>query len=430
MNEIQDIILESEYNVLIALSEYYDKQLILESYYMEATSGISPAAAPDIIQRFINWCLKMVANIQNKSSKIPPKTPVPPTIAPQSQTVVQAANQFSQSANNDKLSPDQVSQQMQSIDTQVNSVQFDQQQSQQQTTADPNAPTVTIDQVRQSIEQVKQTINKIDNDVKQMEAAAANAQSATQDQTKLKAEKEKLKTGGGILKKLNNLITTMTTPVTSIEGEPTPNLKAYGQQVINSIKNATNEQEIQNIYDKAEHTFQNAQGWYNNKITGPEAQSLSKKEIDYCKSQLTMLQQWWNGVKQVQADRIQQLTNQDPSNQPTVPNIVPNDFKAKMIAQYAGVKNKPEADNIYKTLKDELRKAYDWYTSRINEPNVSQALKNQYNTQIKSIESLQKTNKILYKDVISHLHPLQANTQPRAQKVSPEAQNIMNQINS
>lgn len=426
MNEIQDIILESEYNVLLALSEYYDKQMILESYYMEATSGISPAAAPDIIQRFINWCLKMVANIQNKSSKIPPKTPVPPAIATQSQTVVNAANQFSQSANNDQLSPDQVSQQMQSIDSQVNSVQFDQ----QQTIADPNAPTVTIDQVRQSIEQVKQTINKIDNDVKQMEAAAANAQSATQDQTKLKAEKEKLKTGGGILKKLNNLITTMTTPVTSIEGEPTPNLKSYGQQVINSIKNANNEQEIQNIYDKAEHTFQNAQGWYNNKITGPEAQSLSKKEADYCKSQLTMLQQWWNGVKKVQADRIQQLHNQDPSNQSTVPNIDPAEFKSVMAIRYAKANNKPEADAVYKSLKDELQNAYKWYVNRCNDPNISPSLKNQYETHIKKIESLQKQNKIVYKDCISQLHPLQANTQPRPQKVSPEAQNIMNQINS
>ena len=430
MYDIQDIILESEYNVLLALSEYYDKQMILESYVMEASGGISPAAAPDIIQRFINWCLKMVANIQNKSSKIPPHTPVPRPMTQQSQTIVKAANDFAQSANNDQLSPDQVSQQMQSIDAQVNSVQFDQQQSQQQTTTDPNAPTVTIDQVRQSIEQVKQTIDKIDNDVKQMEAAAANVQSATQDQTKLKAEKEKLKTGGGILKKLNNLITTMTTPVTGIEGEPTPNLKAYGQQVINSIKNATNEQEIQNIYDKAEHTFQNAQGWYNNKLSGPEAQSLSKKEMDYCKSQLTMLQQWWNGVKKVQADRIQQLTNQDPSNQPTVPNINPTEFKSVMAIRYAKVNNKPEADAVYKSLKDELRKAYDWYTSRINEPNVSQALKNQYNAQIKQMESLQKQNKVIYKDCVSHLHPLQANTQPRAQKVSPEAQNIMNQINS
>ena len=430
MNEIQDIILESEYNVLLALSEYYDKQMVLESYIMEATGGISPAAAPDIIQRFINWCLKMVENIQNKSSKIPPKTPVPPAIAPQSQTVVQAANQFSQSANNDQLSPEQVSQQMQSIDTQVNSVQFDHQQSQQQTTTNPNAPTVTIDQVRQSIEQVKQTINKIDNDVKQMESIAANAQSATQDQTKLKAEKEKLKTGGGILKKLNNLITTMTTPVTSIEGEPTPNLKAYGQQVINSIKNATNEQEIQNIYDKAEHTFQNAQGWYNNKISGPEAQSLSKKEMDYCKSQLTMLQQWWNGVKKVQADRIQQLTNQDPSNQPTVPNINPADFKSVMAIRYAKVNNKPEADAVYKSLKDELQNAYKWFVNSCNDPNLSPSLKNQYEARIKQIESLQKQNKIIYKDCISNLHPLQANTQPRTQKVSPEAQNIMNQINS
>lgn len=317
MYDIQDIILESEYNVLVALSDYYEKQIILESYMMEGSTGV---AQPDIIQRFISWCLKMIANINSKSQKISPKTPVPPNITSQTQTVVTAANEFSQAANNDSLTPEQTSQQMQSISSKVETVQLDQTNSQQTTTN--NQSSLTIEQVQQAINQVKQSIEKIDNDIKQLESTAAQAQDATnqeQNKRKQQAEKEKLKTGGGILKKLNGIITSMTTPVTSLEGEPTPNLKAYGQQVINSIKNSENEQEIQNIYDKAEHTFQNAHGWYSNKISGPEAQTLSKKEADYCKSQLTLLQQWWNGVKQVRTNRIEQLHRQDPANQPTIP---------------------------------------------------------------------------------------------------------------
>lgn len=36
---IQDIVLESEYNVLMSLSKSYEKEFLMESYYMEADAG-------------------------------------------------------------------------------------------------------------------------------------------------------------------------------------------------------------------------------------------------------------------------------------------------------------------------------------------------------------------------------------------------------
>ena len=50
MNDIQDIILESEYNVLNSLYEYYNKQYIMESYYMEdgeQQPSTNPQSNPD-----------------------------------------------------------------------------------------------------------------------------------------------------------------------------------------------------------------------------------------------------------------------------------------------------------------------------------------------------------------------------------------------
>ena len=67
MNDIQDIILESEYNVLNSLYEYYNKQYIMESYYMEDGE---PAKNPNIIKRFVEWCKRMINWIIQKISSL------------------------------------------------------------------------------------------------------------------------------------------------------------------------------------------------------------------------------------------------------------------------------------------------------------------------------------------------------------------------
>ena len=443
MNEIQDIILESEYNVLLALSEYYDKQLILESYYMEATGGISPAAAPDIIQRFINWCLKMISNIQNKTRQVPPRTPLPPAITRQAETVVQAANEYSDAANNGS-SPEQVSQQMNDINNRVNASG----NNQQNTNNNNNQSTMTVENLNEATKKVQQTIDQINNNIQQMEDVAGQAQDAA-NQNKLKAEKEKLKTGGGILKRLNELITSLTTPINSIEGEPISDLKGYSNNIIDTIKNATTEQAAQQTYDKAIETYKKLTKFYKDKlINGP----VTSKEVDYCKSQVQKIQQWENGVKQVYEECIAKLKNggggqsqptpqnnpqpqptndnntqtnpqpqqnnppqNNPSDQSSEPNIDPTEFKNVMAARYAKVNNKSEADEVYNSLKSELINAYNWYLKKRYDPAVSPPMKNRYGTQIKTIESLQKQNKIVYKDCINNLQPTDNQTQPTSQ---------------
>lgn len=67
MNDIQDIILESEYNVLNSLYEYYNKQYIMESYYMEDGE---PAKNPNLIKRFIEWCKRAIAWVKTKVQSI------------------------------------------------------------------------------------------------------------------------------------------------------------------------------------------------------------------------------------------------------------------------------------------------------------------------------------------------------------------------
>ena len=67
MNDIQDIILESEYNVLNSLYEYYNKQYIMESYYMEDGE---PAKNPNLIKRFVEWCQRAIAWVKTKVQSI------------------------------------------------------------------------------------------------------------------------------------------------------------------------------------------------------------------------------------------------------------------------------------------------------------------------------------------------------------------------
>ena len=69
MNEIQDIILESEYNVLNSLYEYYNKQYIMESYYMEDDNQQQVQGNQSLLQRFVAWCERAIAWIKSKLGK-------------------------------------------------------------------------------------------------------------------------------------------------------------------------------------------------------------------------------------------------------------------------------------------------------------------------------------------------------------------------
>ena len=105
----------------------------------------------------------------------------------------------------------------------------------------------------------------------------------------------------------------------------------------------------------------------------------------------------------------------NPSDQSSEPNIDPTEFKNVMAARYAKVNNKSEADEVYNSLKSELINAYNWYLKKRYDPAVSPPMKNRYGTQIKTIESLQKQNKIVYKDCINNLQPTDNQTQPTSQ---------------
>ena len=218
MNDIQDIILESEYNVLNSLYEYYNKQYIMESYYMEDGEQ-QPSDNPqkeNLIKRFIEWCKRFFASIKAKFKKVPPKTPVP-------------------------------------------------------------------------------------------EAYAAEA---------------KVKAGSSLLQKLGELFGTIANtiaPVARMEGEPLPDPKYYGQKVIDSIKKAATVKDVQTIYNNAEKFYTSAYKWYSDRAESPSQNDASLREGNYCKNKCAIIQQWRNGIKQVQEQRINEL-NQQSNNQST-PNI-------------------------------------------------------------------------------------------------------------
>ena len=79
MNDIKYVILESEYNVLNSLYEYYNKQYIMESYYMEdgepevhvnSNNNNQQTKNPNIIKRFVEWCKRMINWIIQKISSL------------------------------------------------------------------------------------------------------------------------------------------------------------------------------------------------------------------------------------------------------------------------------------------------------------------------------------------------------------------------
>lgn len=346
MNDIQDIILESEYNVLNSLYEYYNKQYIMESYYMEDGEQ-QPSDNPqkeNLIKRFIEWCKRFFASIKAKFKKVPPTAPVPEAYAAEANQLNQMAQTYTQ-VNSQNSNTQQQIEQNEQLERQSKNVQIKrknqqkqqqkpQQQSQQQTQqqSNPDSTTIvaqqstnmTVETIEQNIQQVQTVINNVEQEIQQMDSIASQAQDAVnpEQQNKRRAAEAKVKTGTSLLQKLGELFGTIANtvaPVARMEGEPLPDPKYYGQKVIDSIKKATTVKDVQTIYNNAEKFYTSAYKWYSDRAKSPSQNDASLREGNYCKNKCAIIQQWRNGIKQVQEQRINEL-NQQPNNQST-PNI-------------------------------------------------------------------------------------------------------------
>ena len=327
MNDIQDIILESEYNVLNSLYEYYNKQYIMESYYMEDGEQ-QPSTNPqkeNLIKRFIEWCKRFFASIKAKFKKVPPTTPVPEAYAAEAQQLNQMTQSYTQ-VNSQNSNVQQQIEQNEQIERQSKIIQIKekkqqqkpQQQSQQQSTQ------ITMETIEQNIQQVQTVINNVEQEIQQMDSIASQAQDAVnpEQQKKRKAAEAKVKTGTSLLQKLGELFGTIANtivPVARMEGEPLPDPKYYGQKVIDSIKKANTVKDVQTIYNNAEKFYTSAYKWYSDRAESPSHNDASLREGNYCKNKCAIIQQWRNGIKQVQEQRINELNNggttQQPNNQ-------------------------------------------------------------------------------------------------------------------
>jgi hypothetical protein len=346
MNDIQDIILESEYNVLNSLYEYYNKQYIMESYYMEDGEQ-QPSDNPqkeNLIKRFIEWCKRFFASIKAKFKKVPPTTPVPEAYAAEANQLNRMTQSYTQ-VNSQNSNTQQQIEQNEQIERQSKNVQIKrknqqkqqqkpQQQSQQQTQQQSNpdstngvaqqSTTITMETIEQNIQQVQTVINNVEQEIVQMDSIASQAQDAVnpEKQKKRKAAEAKVKTGSSLLQKLGELFGTIANtivPVARLTGEPLPDPKYYGQKVIDSIKKAATIKDVQTIYNNAEKFYTSAYKWYSDRAESPSQNDASLREGNYCKNKCAIIQQWRNGIKQVQEQRINEL-NQQSNNQST-PNI-------------------------------------------------------------------------------------------------------------
>ena len=333
MNNIQDIILESEYNVLNSLYEYYNKQYIMESYYMEDGEQ-QPDTNPqkeNLIKRFIEWCKHFFAGIKAKFKKVPPTTPVPEAYAAEANQLNQMTQTYTQ-INSQNSNTQQQIEQNEQLEHQSKIVQIKekkQQQTQQQSNPDSTngvaqqSTTITMETIEQNIQQVQTVINNVEQEIIQMDSIASQAQDAVnpEQQNKRRAAEAKVKTGTSLLQKLGELFGTIANtiaPVARMEGEPLPDPKYYGQKVIDSIKKAATVKDVQTIYNNAEKFYTSAYKWYNDRAESPSQNDASLREGNYCKNKCAIIQQWRNGIKQVQEQRINELNRQ--SNQ-TIPNI-------------------------------------------------------------------------------------------------------------
>lgn len=349
MNDIQDIILESEYNVLNSLYEYYNKQYIMESYYMEDGEQ-QPSDNPqkeNLIKRFIEWCKRFFASIKAKFKKVPPTTPVPEAYAAEANQLNQMAQTYTQ-VNSQNSNTQQQIEQNEQLERQSKNVQIKrknqqkqqqkpQQQSQQQPQqqSNPDSTTIvaqqstnmTVETIEQNIQQVQTVINNVEQEIQQMDSIASQAQDAVnpEQQNKRRAAEAKVKTGTSLLQKLGELFGTIANtvaPVTRMEGEPLPDPKYYGQKVIDSIKKATTVKDVQTIYNNAEKFYTSAYKWYSDRAKSPSQNDASLREGNYCKNKCAIIQQWRNGIKQVQEQRINELNHNGqstPGINPTTP---------------------------------------------------------------------------------------------------------------
>ena len=334
MNNIQDIILESEYNVLNSLYEYYNKQYIMESYYMEDGEQ-QPDTNPqkeNLIKRFIEWCKRFFASIKAKFKKVPPTTPVPEAYAAEANQLNQMTQTYTQ-INSQNSNTQQQIEQNEQLEHQSKIVQIKekkQQQTQQQSNSDSTngvaqqSTTITMETIEQNIQQVQTVINNVEQEIAQMDSIASQAQDAVnpEQQNKRRAAEAKVKAGSSLLQKLGELFGTIANtivPVARMEGEPLPDPKYYGQKVIDSIKKAATVKDVQTIYNNAEKFYTSAYKWYSDRAESPSQNDASLREGNYCKNKCAIIQQWRNGIKQVQEQRINEL-NQQSNNQST-PNI-------------------------------------------------------------------------------------------------------------
>ena len=316
----------------------------MESYYMEDGEQ-QPDANPqkeNLIKRFIEWCKRFIASIKAKFKKVPPTTPVPEAYAAEANQLNQMTQTYTQ-VNSQNSNTQQQIEQNEQIERQSKNVQIKrknqqkqqqkpQQQSQQQTQqqSNPDSTTIaaqqstsmTVETIEQNIQQVQTVINNVEQEIQQMDSIASQAQDAVnpEEQNKRRAAEAKVKTGTSLLQKLGELFGTIANtiaPVARMEGEPLPDPKYYGQKVIDSIKKATTVKDVQTIYNNAEKFYTSAYKWYNDRAESPSQNDASLREGNYCKNKCTIIQQWRNGIKQVQEQRINEL-NQQSTQMPNI----------------------------------------------------------------------------------------------------------------
>ena len=287
----------------------------------------------NLIKRFIEWCKRFIASIKAKFKKVPPTTPVPEAYAAEANQLNQMTQTYTQ-VNSQNSNTQQQIEQNEQIERQSKNVQIKEkkQQKQQQTQqqSNPDSTTIvaqqstnmTVETIEQNIQQVQTVINNVEQEIQQMDSIASQAQDAVnpEQQNKRRAAEAKVKTGTSLLQKLGELFGTIANtiaPVARMEGEPLPDPKYYGQKVIDSIKKATTVKDVQTIYNNAEKFYTSAYKWYNDRAESPSQNDASLREGNYCKNKCAIIQQWRNGIKQVQEQRINEL-NQQSTQMPSI----------------------------------------------------------------------------------------------------------------
>jgi len=312
----------------------------MESYYMEDGES-QPSDNPqkeNLIKRFIEWCKRFFDSIKAKFKKVPPKTPVPEAYAAEANQLNQMTQTYTQ-VNSQNSNTQQQIEQNEQLERQSKIIQIkekkQQQKPQQQSQQQSNQ--MTMETIEQNIQQVQTVINNVEQDIAQMDSIASQAQDAVnpEKQKKRKAAEAKVKTGSSLLQKLGELFGTIANtiaPVGRMEGEPLPDPNYYGQNVIDSIKKATTVKDVQTIYNNAEKFYISAYKWYSDRAESPSQNDASLREGNYCKNKCAIIQQWRDGIRQVQEQRINEL-NQQSNQMPGVNATTPQPTKPEPTQQ-------------------------------------------------------------------------------------------------